>query len=145
MDKELFEKFINTITLSTIQPTKIDVECLGEIPVGEEAPLQISWKMMYPKETPFKIVENLLQLSPLFEISLSYNNQIIYLHKSIFQVLITINDKVKFEELWNKEEVQSYFKDKQVLKTLWPIVRQQVLDGLSRLSLPPISLPWMVV
>lgn len=144
MDKELFAKFIQSISLSTIQPTKIDVECLGAIPVGEQASLQISWKMMYPKEQAFKIVDNIMQLAPMFEISLSYENQTIYSHKSIFQVLITIIEKDKFEELWNNEEVRTYFKDKQILKTLWPIVRQQVLDGLSRLSLPPISLPWIM-
>ena len=144
MDKELFAKFIQSISISTIQPTKIDVECLGASPVGEQASLQISWKMMYPKEQAFKIVDNIMQLAPMFEISLSYENQTIYSHKSIFQVLITITEKDKFEELWNNEEVRTYFKDKQILKTLWPIVRQQVLDGLSRLSLPPISLPWIM-
>ena len=144
MDKELFAKFIQSISISTIQPTKIDVECLGAIPVGEQASLQIRWKMMYPKEQAFKIVDNIMQLAPMFEISLSYENQTIYSHKSIFQVLITITEKDKFEELWNNEEVRTYFKDKQILKTLWPIVRQQVLDGLSRLSLPPISLPWII-
>ena len=144
MNKELFAKFIQSISISTIQPTKIDVECLGAIPVGEQASLQISWKMMYPKEQAFKIVDNIMQLAPMFEISLSYENQTIYSHKSIFQVLITITKKDKFEELWNNEEVRTYFKDKQILKTLWPIVRQQVLDGLSRLSLPPISLPWIM-
>ena len=46
MNKELFAKFIQSISISTIQPTKIDVECLGAIPVGEQASLQISWKMM---------------------------------------------------------------------------------------------------
>lgn len=144
MDKELFAKFIQSISISTIQPTKIDVECLGAIPFGEQASLQISWKMMYPKEQAFKIVDNIMQLAPMFEISLSYENQTIYSHKSIFQVMITITEKDKFEELWNNEEVRTYFKDKQILKTLWPIVRQQVLDGLSRLSLPPISLPWIM-
>ena len=144
MDKELFAKFIQSISISTIQPTKIDVECLGAIPFVEQASLQISWKMMYPKEQAFKIVDNIMQLAPMFEISLSYENQTIYSHKSIFQVLITITEKDKFEELWNNEEVRTYFKDKQILKTLWPIVRQQVLDGLSRLSLPPISLPWIM-
>lgn len=144
MNKELFTNFISTISISTIQPTKIDVECLGEIPVGEEASLQISWKMMYPKEEPFKIVNNIIQLAPMFDISISYKNQIIYTHKSIFQILITITEKGKFDELWADEEIRTYFKDKQILKTLWPIVRQQVLDGLSRLSLPPISLPWII-
>ena len=55
-----------------------------------------------------------------------------------------IIDKEVFDELLKDEEIILYFKDKQILKTLWPIIRQQVLDGLSRLSLPPISLPWIV-
>ena len=144
MNNELFTKFIKSISLSTIQPTKIDVECLGEIPVGDDVPLQINWKMMYPKEESFKIVDNVIQLAPMFEISISYEDKIVYSHKSIFQILITIIEKDKFDELWKNEEIRTYFKDKQILKTLWPIVRQQVLDGLSRLSLPPISLPWIV-
>ena len=144
MNKDLFTEFINTISISTIQPTKIDVECLSEIPVGKGISLQINWKMMYPKEIPFKITDNILQLAPMFNISIDYEDKMIYSHKSIFQVLITITDRDKFERLWNNEEVRTYFKDKQILKTLWPIVRQQVLDGLSRLSLPPISLPWIM-
>ena len=143
MDKDLFAKFIQTISLSTIQPTKIDIECSGEIPNGE-VPLQISWRMMYPNNEPYRIVNNNFQLSPMFDISISYENHIVYSHKSIFQIVMMINDKDLFDELWKNEEIMSYFKDKQILKTLWPIVRQQVLDGLSRLSLPPISLPWIV-
>lgn len=143
MDKDLFAKFIQTISLSTIQPTKIDIECSGEIPNGEVS-LQISWRMMYPNNEPYRIVNNNFQLAPMFDISISYENQIVYSHKSIFQIVMMINDKDLFDELWKNEEIMSYFKDKQILKTLWPIVRQQVLDGLSRLSLPPISLPWIV-
>ena len=143
MDKEVFAKFIQSISLSTIQPTKIDVECSGTIPSGE-VPLQISWKMMYPNNEPFKIIDNVFQLVPMFDISISYENQIVYSHKSIFQIVMLIIDKEQFDELLKDEEIISYFKDKQILKTLWPIIRQQVLDGLSRLSLPPISLPWIV-
>lgn len=143
MDKDLFAKFIQTISLSTIQPTKIDIECSGEIPSGE-VPLQISWRMMYPNNEPYRIVDNNFQLAPMFDISISFENHIVYSHKSIFQIVMMINDKKLFDKLWINEEIMSYFKDKQILKTLWPIVRQQVLDGLSRLSLPPISLPWIV-
>ena len=143
MDKELFTKFIQAISLSTIQPVKIEIECSGQIPDGD-VPLQIGWKMMYPNNEADIIVDNVFQLAPMFDISISYENQIVYSHKAIFQIVIMINDKKQFEELWNNEELKKYFKDKQILKTLWPIVRQQVLDGLSRLSLPPISLPWLV-
>ena len=85
MDKDLFAKFIQTISLSTIQPTKIDIECSGEIPNGEVS-LQISWRMMYPNNEPYRIVDNNFQLAPMFDISVSYENQIVYSHKSIFQI-----------------------------------------------------------
>ncbi len=143
MNIESFTNFIKSISLSTIQPTKIDVECLGEIPNGE-INIQISWKLMYPNEKSFIVEDNTLQLFPVFDIFLSCDNKIVYSHKSNFIIAMNIIDRKSFEELWESEEIRSYFKDKQILKTLWPIVRQQVLDGLSRLSLPPISLPWIM-
>ena len=143
MDIKDFQRLVASLSLSIIQPTKIDFERLGEIPASE-TDIQISWKMIYPKEVPFKIENNVLNLAPLFEVTLSCNDIPIYSHKSIFIVLMNIINKKEFDTLWKDEEVQKFFREKQVLKTLWPIVRQQVLDGLSRLALPPVSLPWLM-
>lgn len=143
MNTELFQNLIKSLSLSLIQPTKIDFERLGEIPAGESN-IQITWKMKYPKDSPFRIENNVLHLAPLFEVTLSCKNQPVYTHKSIFVILMKITDAETFENLWKDEEIQKYFREKQVLKTLWPIVRQQVLDGMTRLALPPIALPWII-
>ncbi len=143
MNTELFQNLIKSLSLSLIQPTKIDFERLGEIPAGESN-IQITWKMIYPKDSPFRIENNVLHLAPLFEVTLSCKNQPVYTHKSIFVLLMNITDAETFENLWKDEEIQKYFREKQVLKTLWPIVRQQVLDGMTRLALPPIALPWII-
>lgn len=143
MNTELFQNLLKSLSLSIIQPTKIDFERLGEIPVGETN-IQINWKMIYPKDEPFVIESNVLKLVPLFEVTISCKNQLIYSHKSIFILLMNILNKEEFESLWKDEEVQKFFREKQVLKTLWPIVRQQVLDGMTRLALPPVSLPWLM-
>lgn len=143
MNTKNFYKLVKSLSLSVIQPTKIDFERLGEIPADENN-IQISWRMIYPKDVPFKIENDVLNLSPLFEVTLSCKNTPVYSHKSIFILLINIIDKEGFDNLWKDEEMQKFFREKQVLKTLWPIVRQQVLDGMTRLALPPVALPWLM-
>lgn len=143
MNTENFQNLVKSLSLSVIQPQKIEFERLGEIPAGETN-IQISWKMIYPRDVPYKIDDNVLKVSPLFEITLACKNEPVYSHKSFFVLLMNIIDNETFGSLWKNEEIQKFFREKQILKTLWPIVRQQVLDGLSRLSLPAVSLPWLI-
>lgn len=143
MNNEDFQKLIASLSLTVIQPTKIEYERHGN-PPAENADIQITWKMVYPKEASFKVENNMLQLAPMFEISFACNDETLYSHKSIFLVLLNIKDKKVFESLWANEELQKNFKEKQIRNTLWPIVRQHVLDGMSRLALPPLALPWLL-
>lgn len=143
MNNEDFQKLIASLSLTVIQPTKIEYERHGN-PPAENADIQITWKMVYPKEASFKVENNMLQLAPMFEISFACNDETLYSHKSIFLVLLNIKDKKVFEYLWANEELQKTFKEKQIRNTLWPIVRQHVLDGMTRLALPPLALPWLL-
>ena len=143
MNNEDFQKLIASLSLTVIQPTKVEYERLGNPPL-EKANIQINWKMIYPKDESFKVENNVLQLAPMFEISFVCNGETFYSHKSIFIVLLTIKDKEIFESLWANDELQKTFKEKQIRNTLWPIVRQHVLDGMSRLALPPFPLPWLL-
>lgn len=143
MNNENFQKLISSLSLTVIQPTKVEYERFGN-PPAENANIQINWKMIYPKDKSFTIKNNILQLAPLFEISFIYNDEVLYSHKSIFIVLLNIKNKEIFESLWENEELQKNFKEKQIRNTLWPIVRQHILDGMSRLALPPLALPWLL-
>lgn len=144
MKQDNFQKLISNLSLTTIQPTKVEYERLGN-PPAENSNIKINWKMIYPKDESFKIENNILQLAPMFEISFECNNQLLFSYKSIFIVLLSIKDKNSFESLWNDEEIQKIFKEKQIRNTLWPIVRQHVLDAMSRLALPSIPLPWLLL
>jgi len=57
---------------------------------------------------------------------------------------IVINNVDEFQSLWNDSDIKKVFTHNQIIKTIWPLFRQNVIDGLTRLSLPAISLPWIV-
>lgn len=143
MKNEDFQKLIESLSLTVIQPTKVEYERFGN-PPAENSNVQINWKMTYPKDESYKVENNILQLAPMFEISFACNGETLYSHKSIFIVLLTIKNSELFDSLWKNEDLQKSFKEKQIRNTLWPIVRQHVLDGMSRLALPPLALPWLL-
>lgn len=143
MNNEDYQKLITSLSLTVIQPTKVEYERHGNPPAAN-VDVQINWKMIYPKDASFKIENNILQLAPMFEISFDCNGETLYSHKSIFIVLLNIKNKEIFKSLWANEELQKNFKEKQIRNTLWPIVRQHVLDGMTRLALPPLALPWLL-
>lgn len=141
MSDDNFKKLIESLSLTNIQPLKIEFERKGNFPT-ENSEININWRISYPSES-FEEEQNFLKLYPMFVVEFIFDNEIIYSHKSIFSVILTIKNKEIFNSFWEDDSIQKFFKEKQLVKTLWPIVRQQTLDGLSRLSLPPISLPWL--
>lgn len=142
MNNEDFQNFIKSISIDYIQPTSISFERFDSFP-QENTDIQINWKMSYP-EKPYTFIDDKFSMLPMFEIAFVYDNKVIFSNKSIFIVMLSIKNKDEFERYWSMEEIRKTFKDKQIRNTLWPIVRQQVLDGLSRLSLPPVALPWLL-
>jgi len=61
-------------------------------------------------------------------------------HGVLFEVL----DQRAFDQLWNQEPLRDFFNNQQLRKTLWLYVRQFVFEGLARLELPPVTLPWIL-
>ena len=56
----------------------------------------------------------------------------IFHHISIYEVAFLIKDYEKFSNIWNDTEIQKVFEDKQLLKIIWPIFRQNVLEMFRR-------------
>ena len=76
MNNELFKKLIESLSLTNIQPLKIEFERKGIFPT-ENSEINIGWKISYPNES-FKIEQNFLKLYPMFEVDFIFNNEIIY-------------------------------------------------------------------
>jgi hypothetical protein len=141
--QKIYTDFIKTIALGNIQPVRIEFERNGDIP-AEAKEMQISWNMKLKKDDPVITDKTRLLFSPLYEILVKYQDLPVYTHRTIFKVSFSIADEGKFTELWADKELQLVFKNQQLVKTLWPIIRQQVLDGMSRMVLPPVTLPFIL-
>ena len=137
-----YNKFINSISLDAIQPMELLFSRRGDF-LDDGSLVNIQFKLAYPEEA---LVENESKIifRPLFEINLFQNESIFYSQKVAFAVVIKIKDRPSFDNTWANEEIKKQFKEFQIKKTLWPILRQQVLDGMSRVGLPSISLPWII-
>jgi len=63
--------------------------------------------------------------------------------ESVIGVGFQILDQAGYDQAWANAEAKKIFLEKQLQKTLWPIVRQEVLDGMTRLGFPGVPLPWI--
>jgi hypothetical protein len=141
--QKIYTDFIKTIALENIQPVRIEFEKNGDIPV-EAKEMQISWNMKLKQDDPVITDKTRFLFSPLYEIFVKCQSLPVYTHRTVFKVSFSITDEKKFMELWADKDLQLVFKNQQLVKTLWPIIRQQILDGMSRMILPPVTLPFIL-
>ena len=52
----------------------------------------------------------------------------------MFVVAFRLKDRSSFDRLWADEALRTVFVERQIQRTLWPIFRQHVLDGMTRSS-----------
>ena len=147
-EKELFGRLISNLQLANIQPIGIQSERpgFGPVPGYTEADKNIvlAWNQAFATDDPLRVGEGSLFLRPRYEFSISLGGNQIFKHVSTFGILFKVIDEGAFELAWACEPVKKLFLEKQVMKTMWPLLRQQTLDGMSRLCLPTIPLPWIV-
>ena len=137
-----YNKFIKNVSLEIIQPLEIMFSRRGDFQDNKES-VDIKLKLSYLGDISLDEKQKLV-LRPSFEIDLTQDDSSFYHQRTDFVVVIKISSKEVFEETWADEEVKQKFLEMQIKKTIWPILRQQVLDGMSRLGLPAIPLPWLI-
>lgn len=139
-----YEELISLLDLKKIQPLVFQCERLGDINIGN-GKLETSFSYGYRKDDPVFFDKTSMACAPKFEFFLSNSNDKKIFHQlSIYEFSLSISDFDKFQSLWQDEKLQNLFMKKQIQKTVWPIFRQNVIDGLTRMSLPAISLPWII-
>ena len=140
MTNNTYKSLIKTLDLSVIQPLKVEYERKTEI-FPTDKNINVHWTMKFPEQPQEIIDDKLLQFYPMFEVELSSNEKNFYLHRTIIGISFEIKDFDKFDKIWNDKDIQEFFRNKQVFKLVWPFFRQQVCDGMSRVGLPPVTLP----
>lgn len=139
-----YRDLISIIDLKNIKPLVFSCERLGNIE-KHESDIETSISYGCKKDDPVFVENKKMICSPKLEflLSSSKNNKIFH-QISIYELVFEISDFDKFLQLWGDEKLRDIFMQQQIKKTVWPFFRQNIIDGLTRLCLPPISLPWVM-
>ncbi len=144
MSSEINERltsFLHTLELQEIKPMAIHSDSLGQMP-GQGSELE--WKQLFANDDPLAPTPETRIFRPKYKLDVSFQDRAIFHQESIFVLVFRLHDVARFDELWADEELRKVFREKQLQKTMWPIFRQHVLDGMSRLGMAPVVLPWLI-
>ncbi len=115
---------------------------------GESPPqgveVQLEWKQAYADGDPVDVPPDVKLFRPKYEFMLRHSGNEFFHQTSILVLAFTVTDLAAFDELWADESLRKVFMEKQLQRTMWPIFRQHVLDGMSRLGMQPVPLPWLM-
>jgi hypothetical protein len=136
-------RLLRGLQLQEIRPMFLQSESLGQMPPpGNE--LQLEWKQMYANDDPLVPSPEARLFRPRYELTVSFQGAVFFKQVSTFVVAFKVLDTSVFEELWADVELRKVFLEKQIQKTLWPLFRQHAHDGMSRLGMSPVPLPWLL-
>jgi len=140
---ERYSRLINSLSLRDIRPMKLLSECLGDLPPkGTE--MQLSWNQAFAEGDPLRPASDVRVFRPKYEFFVKQGETVIFHQVSVFVVACAVVDAGAFDELWADEELRKIFMEKQLRRTIWPLFRQHVHDGMSRLGMSPVPLPWLM-
>jgi len=140
---ERLTRFLHAIKLQDIKPMFLSSEALGPMPPpGSE--LKLEWKRSFANGDPLSPTPETRVFRPKYEFTVGFQDTLIFKQVSVFIFGFAVIDMQVYTELWTDEELCEVFKEKQIQKTLWPIFRQHAHDGMCRLGMSPVPLPWLI-
>lgn len=140
---ERFTRFLHVVELHEIRPMSLHSEIKGPMPpVGNE--LRLEWRQSFANDDPIAPTSETRVFRPKYEFVVRFQDAVIFLQISIFVISFKVIDQAAYDEFWADEELRKIFMEKQIQKTMWPLFRQHIHDGMSRLGMSPVTLPWLL-
>lgn len=140
---ERLTQLLSSVTLQDIKPMSIHSDLLGEMP-APNSEIKLGWTQTFADGDPVVVNGEIRIFRPRYEITVSFQGAPIFRQVSVFLLAFHLTDAPTFEELWKDDEVRKVFQENQIQKTMWPLLRQHVHDGMSRLGIHPLPLPWLM-
>jgi hypothetical protein len=140
---ERFGYLIATITLADIRCIAFSSRRLGDPPAGVSDAPSIEISQARGTDDPLHIENAGLLFRTKFDVKVSCGGVLTFVHSSEFHTGFEIKDTTAFEESWKDDEAKAMFFERQLKRTLWPFLREQVQGGMLRLGLAPATLPWI--
>jgi hypothetical protein len=139
-----FGRLIASVALSEVKCVAISSRRVGDPSADKGEAPNIQVGQARGNDDPLRVGETGLLFRTKFDVKVTYGGTAVFEHSSEFFTSFEAKDKAAFDESWNDETARAVFFDRQLKKTLWPFLREQVQDGMIRLSLAPVTLPWIL-
>ena len=104
----------------------------------------LTWNQQFADNDPMTLENGSLVFRPKYTFTVKVDEAVVFESTMIAALLFSVENREKFENCWADEEVRKVFFEKQITRLMWTILRQQLMDCMSRHSLPPVPLPWIV-
>lgn len=139
--KGLFSSLMHSISLADIAVVGLTSKKTGNPVTGEE--VKLNWSQSLADGSPEKLPNSLLLFRLKYDADVVQKDASVFVHSSEFGVAFKLDDEEAFDSCWANQELHQVFLNQQMTTTVWPVFRQNVLDGMSRLGMKPITLPWL--
>ena len=104
----------------------------------------ISWNQQFADNDPLALEDGSLVFRPKYSFTVKNGEAVIFEATMICALLFSVEKRELYAKQWANEEVRKVFLEKQIMRLMWTILRQQLMDCMSRHSMPPVPLPWIV-
>jgi len=136
-------RLLKAMKLTDIKPMSLHSDLLGDMP-APNSEINLEWKQTFADGDPVAANGATRIFRPRFEINVSFQGAPIFKQLAVVFIAFQLLDPATFDELWADEEVRAVFMQNQIQKTMWPFLRQYVHDGMSRVGINPLPLPWIL-
>jgi len=140
---ERLRRLLGTLSLQDISIMRLHSERLGDLP-PQNIEVHLEWKQILADGDPFAINPETRVFRPKYELTIKQGENLFFRQTSVFVMAFSLKDAALFDEFWTDEELRKIFIEKQLRRINWPLFRQHVHDGMSRLGMPPIALPLLM-
>lgn len=140
---ERLRRLLGTLSLQDISIMRLHSERLGDLP-PQNIEVHLEWKQILADGDPFAINPETRVFRPKYELTIKQGESLFFRQTSVFVMAFSLKDAALFDEFWTDEELRKIFIEKQLRRINWPLFRQHVHDGMSRLGMPPIALPLLM-
>ena len=135
-------ELIQSLELKTIAPMEMSSRRLGDSP-PQGSEIQLEWKQALADGDPVATGPDARVFRPKYDLTVKYGGSPFFQQTSVFIIAFRLKNNTLFDRLWTDESLRAVFVERQIRRTMWPIFRQHVLDGMSRLAMAPVTLPWI--
>ena len=141
---ERLRRLLSTLSLKDISIMQLHSDRLGDLAPPQGIEVQLEWKQVLADGDPFTMNPETRVFRPKYELTIKQGENLFFRQTSVFVMAFSLKDAAVFDEFWTDEELRKIFIEKQLRRILWPLFRQQVHDGMSRLGMSPIVLPLLM-